>query len=229
MNCFAIAISLGLQHGVPLEEFVDAFLFTRFEPNGRVEGNRKIQRSTSVIDYIFRELAITYLARNDLEQVSEEDLKSDAVVAREDPDAELDQDQERVRVLDEKLEVPTMEVPTGAGDARSGSATSAPTATSTGNGQDKTNGVSSPVAGGAAVQGGAPGGGSEPMSGTPQLTGSTPAVSTFEGGVPMAVALRQARISGYEGDACDECGQFTLVRNGTCLKCVSCGATTGCS
>src|SRR5262249_39049038 len=58
-NCFAIAVSLGLQHGVPLEEFVDAFTFTRFEPNGVVSGNPHIKMATSIIDYIFRELAIT--------------------------------------------------------------------------------------------------------------------------------------------------------------------------
>ena len=63
-NCFAIAVSLGLQHGVPLEEYVDAFLFTRFEPNGIVQGNPYIKMSTSIIDYIFRELAITYLGRH---------------------------------------------------------------------------------------------------------------------------------------------------------------------
>ena len=79
MNCFAIAISLGLQHGVPLEEFVDAFLFTRFEPNGLVTGNDSIKMSTSIIDYIFREMAITYLGRNDLEQVAPEDLRVDAL------------------------------------------------------------------------------------------------------------------------------------------------------
>ena len=78
-NCFAIAISLGLQHGVPLEEFVDAFLFTRFEPNGMVQGNPHIKMTTSIIDYIFRELAITYLGRHDLAQVSPEDLRGDAI------------------------------------------------------------------------------------------------------------------------------------------------------
>ena len=74
MNCFAIAISLGLQHGVPLEEFVEAFVFTRFEPNGPVKLNDRIKMSTSIIDYIFRELAITYLGRHDLAQVQQEDL-----------------------------------------------------------------------------------------------------------------------------------------------------------
>ena len=79
MNCFAIAISLGLQHGVPLEEFVDAFVFTRFEPNGMVTGNPHIKMSTSIIDYIFRELAITYLGRHDLAQVKPEDLRHDTI------------------------------------------------------------------------------------------------------------------------------------------------------
>src|SRR6516162_5422473 len=78
-NCFAIAVSLGLQHGVPLEEFVDAFVFTRFEPNGIVQGNPHIKMTTSIIDYIFRELAITYLGRHDLAHVSPEDLRGDAM------------------------------------------------------------------------------------------------------------------------------------------------------
>ena len=78
-NCFAIAVSLGLQHGVPLEEFVDAFLFTRFEPNGMVQGNPHIKMTTSIIDYIFRELAITYLGRHDLAHVIPEDLRGDAL------------------------------------------------------------------------------------------------------------------------------------------------------
>ena len=79
MNCFAIAISLGLQHGVPLEEFVEAFCFTRFEPNGPVKLNDRIKMSTSIVDYIFRELAITYLDRYDLAQVQAEDLRMDSV------------------------------------------------------------------------------------------------------------------------------------------------------
>ena len=78
-NCFAIAVSLGLQHGVPLEEYIDAFLFTRFEPNGIVQGNPYIKMSTSIIDYIFRELAITYLDRKDLAHVLPEDLRGDAM------------------------------------------------------------------------------------------------------------------------------------------------------
>ncbi len=66
MNNFAIAISLGLQYGVPLEEFVDAFLDTKFEPSGKVYGNDRILSATSILDYIFRELAVSYLGKEDL-------------------------------------------------------------------------------------------------------------------------------------------------------------------
>jgi len=79
MNNFAMAISLGLQHGVPLDEFVDAFTFTRFEPNGIVIGNEAIKNSTSVIDYIFRELAISYLGREDLAHVMPQDIMPDTI------------------------------------------------------------------------------------------------------------------------------------------------------
>ena len=78
LNCFAISISLGLQHGVPLEEFIDAFVFTRFEPSGIVAGNERIKMATSVIDYIFRELAVNYLGRTDLAHVEPEEIKSKA-------------------------------------------------------------------------------------------------------------------------------------------------------
>src|SRR5437667_3362915 len=69
INNFAIAISLGLQYGVPLEEYVDAFTFTRFEPNGPVQGNDSIKYATSIIDYVFRELAVSYLSRFDLAHI----------------------------------------------------------------------------------------------------------------------------------------------------------------
>ncbi len=69
MNNFAIAVSIGLQYGVPLEEYVDAFVFTRFEPAGEVTGNDSIRRATSILDYLFRELAVSYLDREDLSEV----------------------------------------------------------------------------------------------------------------------------------------------------------------
>ncbi len=74
MNNFAIAISLGLQYGVPLEEYVEAFTFTRFEPAGFVQGNDAIKNATSILDYIFRELAISYLGRNDLAHIAPEEI-----------------------------------------------------------------------------------------------------------------------------------------------------------
>ena len=74
LNSFAIAVSLGLQYGVPLEEYVDAFTFTRFEPNGMVSGHDHIKMTTSVLDLIFRDLALSYLGRTDLVQVKPDDL-----------------------------------------------------------------------------------------------------------------------------------------------------------
>jgi ribonucleoside-diphosphate reductase alpha chain len=79
MNNFAISISMGLQYGVPLEEYVDAFLFTRFEPSGEVRGNDTIRHATSILDYIFRELAVSYLGRADLAQVDPFDARGDGL------------------------------------------------------------------------------------------------------------------------------------------------------
>src|SRR5205085_5673957 len=114
-NCFAIAISLGLQHGVPLEEFVDAFLFTRFEPNGMVQGNPHIKMTTSIIDYIFRELAITYLGRHDLAHVQPEDLRGDAL-HREDHEPEFEDEE----VVEERLVEPEAPLPKAFATPRSG-------------------------------------------------------------------------------------------------------------
>jgi ribonucleoside-diphosphate reductase alpha chain len=79
MNSFSIAISIGLQYGVPLEEFVEAFSYTRFDPSGIVQGNDTIKMATSVLDYIFRELAISYLDRTDLANVEQSDVRHDAM------------------------------------------------------------------------------------------------------------------------------------------------------
>ena len=79
MNNFAIAVSVGLQYGVPLEEFVDAFTFTRFEPAGMVQGNDSIKNATSILDYVFRELAVSYLDRTDLAHVAPQGARWQAV------------------------------------------------------------------------------------------------------------------------------------------------------
>ena len=82
MNNFAIAISLGLQYGVPLDEYVDAFIDTKFEPSGKVDGNDRILSASSILDYVFRELAISYLGREELAHTpsiaSTADISTDA-------------------------------------------------------------------------------------------------------------------------------------------------------
>ena len=92
MNNFAIAVSIGLQYGVPLEEFVEAFTFTRFEPSGKVHGNTEIKFSTSVLDYIFKELAISYLGRDDFsnhDQSEATELIPNEYVKNKNKDAEI--------------------------------------------------------------------------------------------------------------------------------------------
>ena len=226
MNCFAIAISLGLQHGVPLDEFVDAFVFTRFEPNGIVSGNPHIKMGTSVIDYVFRELAITYLGRTDLAQVTPEDLRSDTTGR---PDAEPDFDEEvatPARMLDDEAERTRMRVPRTR-HLKVGFVSEE-------NLPEEDQPIAFPHQAAATATGAEMG--MATSAPTPQVI--VPAAAATAAGhasvVPQAAArerelIRQARIKGYEGDPCTECGQFTMVRNGTCLKCISCGSTSGCS
>jgi ribonucleoside-diphosphate reductase alpha chain len=134
-------VSLGLQHGVPLEEFVEAFVGVRFDPAGMVQGHPTIRSGTSIVDFIFRELAVNYLGRNEFKQ-AEDDGKPQ-------PEPEW---------VEEDAPQPVR--------------------------AEKASGV--------------------------------------------GMALRAARMKGYEGEACPACGMFTLVRSGACLKCDDCGATTGC-
>ncbi len=206
MNNFAIAISIGLQYGVPLEEFVEAFTFTRFEPSGIVEGNDTIKMATSVLDYIFRELAISYLGRNDLAHAEPEDLLPDTIgrgaKAEDSPAPAADP------VYEEFLRVAStgyvrnqfLVLNGGAGTAQSASNGAA------------ANGAAQGLAG---------------HSGTAEAL-AVEAVVTETVDRELTL-MREARMKGYEGDSCGECGNFTLVRNGTCLKCTTCGATSGCS
>jgi len=174
MDCFAIAISLGLQYGVPLERFVDQFTFTRFEPSGVVEGNDTIKMATSILDYIFRELAISYLDRGDLAHIQPGDLLPDTV---------------------------------GKGEAESNLMRRA---ASNGFMRNKLT----------VLDGGA--------GRLPDMDGAL-ALSSMPAEDLRLERIRAARLKGYEGDSCEECGNFTLIRNGTCLKCDTCGATSGCS
>jgi ribonucleoside-diphosphate reductase alpha chain len=212
-NCFAIAVSLGLQHGVPLEEFVDAFVFTRFEPNGIVGGNPHIKMATSIIDYIFRELAVTYLGRYDLAHVEPESLRGDAL-HRDEPDYEGEEIVAE-RIVDSKgsrrLAVPkSAHVEPGPAPATTNGGADGPT------GRAKNGNPVKPVSGGYAA--------------TPAAPPAKPAAATASaGGLLLADRIKQARAKGYEGDPCSSCGQLTLVRSGACAKCDTCGETSGCS
>ena len=206
MNNFAIAISIGLQYGVPLEEFVEAFTFTRFEPSGMVEGNDAIKMATSILDYIFRELAISYLGRNDLAHVQPADLMPDTVgkgVAGIEP-ARWRRPQPMSPRWCSASPRPAM----SATSSRCCRAARRGATTSDGN---------------VAVAMGAPV--TEAASCAAGLQAST-ALSQPDVRIEQ---IRAARMKGYEGDSCGECGNFTLVRNGTCLKCDTCGGTSGCS
>ncbi|MEM6466672.1 MAG: hypothetical protein AAF679_09230 [Pseudomonadota bacterium] len=213
MNNFAIAISIGLQYGVPLEEFVDAYTFTRFEPAGRVEGNDTIKMSTSVLDYIFRELAISYLGRNDLAHVEPDDFSVGTIGSPQEREAVKTEAEED---LDKVLKV------TSAGFVRSTNLYLLRQP------QDdaSTNTVEVEAAGvePAPVVLSAGGGGASSIA-----IGSVSATPGVGASADQAKLRQEARLKGYEGDACPECGNFTLVRNGTCLKCDTCGSTTGCS
>ncbi|MDZ7719493.1 MAG: vitamin B12-dependent ribonucleotide reductase [Balneolaceae bacterium] len=165
-NCFAIAISLGLQHGVPLEEFVDAFTFTKFEPSGMVNGSPHVKMTTSVIDYIFRELAVTYLGREDLAHVAPEDILKRKLRPSEEEEladevAKKSQTKNKTKTVNEGANVIQKE----------------------------------------------------------QYQQEDDAESDYD----------RAKQLGYTGDSCSECGSMTMIRNGTCLKCMTCGSTTGCS
>jgi len=216
MNNFAIAISIGLQYGVPLEEFVEAFTFTRFEPNGIVQGNDAIKNATSILDYVFRELAVSYMGRNDLAHVEPSDLRADALGQGADEGALPETGEREVAATDEALNA-VMKV-ASTGYVRSNLYVLNPK-------QQKA--ATEAVEQTAEVMRAA-GGGAASVTATATTVQVEAAVSGGgNGGRARQVAM--ARMQGYEGDSCDECGNFTLVRNGTCMKCDTCGGTTGCS
>jgi ribonucleoside-diphosphate reductase alpha chain len=202
---------VGLQYGVPLEEFVEAFTFTRFEPAGQVQGNDTIKNATSILDYIFRELAVSYLGRHDLAHVEPADIGFDAL---------------------------------GKGEAQAGDAPKppapVPAARILSTGYVRQHNLSNVyvIPGGAA----APSGGNGVMAlreraetmvsataAAVAYDASTVAGASVQTAVIVDAQREMARMKGYEGESCGECGNFTMVRNGTCLKCDTCGSTSGCS
>ena len=192
MNNFAIAVSIGLQYGVPLEEFVEAFTFTRFEPQGIVSGNDAIKMSTSILDYTFRELAISYLDRHDLGHVDREDLEVSTTGAGEAQSELVNKVTSRGFIRKQGLVVYSNATTAAAAPAEEAVTTM--------------------------------------RAATPEAAVVTEAVATTSNAEAVtAERVQQARMQGYEGESCPECQNFTLVRNGTCLKCNTCGSTTGCS
>ncbi|HWA92037.1 MAG TPA: vitamin B12-dependent ribonucleotide reductase [Rhizomicrobium sp.] len=240
MDGFAIAISVGLQYGVPLEEFVEAFTFTKFEPAGMVMGNDSIKNATSILDYIFRELAISYLGRYEL-----------AHVPPGDPDVGDGVDD------------------TGQDDRAREVVQAVKSVASTGFVRGQIHRTIAVVRGGAQpkmmeeqshdhhhhhdeepveeifadetvdlseIRGAVLEAAGNPVSDLVNAVGAamiqrSEAAAEKSGKARDMQARRaaEARMKGYEGDACGSCGNFTLVRNGTCMKCNTCGSTSGCS
>ncbi|KGJ20953.1 vitamin B12-dependent ribonucleotide reductase [Paracoccus sanguinis] len=196
MNNFAIAVSVGLQYGVPLEEFVDAFTFTRFEPAGMVQGNDSIKNATSILDYIFRELAVSYLDRTDLAHVKPNGTSFDDLGnGHREGQPEL--------------------VPAETGASKSVELLKQ--ISSTGYLRKRMPQELMVLQGG--------------VSTVAVASGLAEEAAVFES-TTVAVTMdarTKAKMQGYEGDPCGECGNYTLVRNGTCMKCNTCGGTSGCS
>ncbi|WP_454849139.1 vitamin B12-dependent ribonucleotide reductase [Rhizobium binxianense] len=252
MNNFAIAISLGLQYGVPLEEYVEAFTFTKFEPAGIVIGNDAIKNATSILDYVFRELAVSYLGRHDLAHVDTSDFSNTALgKGIQDGKTNL------VSTGWTRGYKPTL-VSGTAGERQTaepkGAATAAPARASSG-------GTVTAFAGAAARK-------LEPATAistseivafkrdyeerakelaeeiaeeVAEETGNDATAlfsdkaeadaASAKAEAKKVEAERRARsiMQGYTGNMCTECQNFTMVRNGTCEKCDTCGATSGCS
>jgi ribonucleoside-diphosphate reductase alpha chain len=262
INNFAIGISLGLQYGVPLEEYVDAFTFTRFEPSGPVQGNDSIKFATSILDYVFRELAVSYLSRFDLAQVEPAETSFDAlgkgVVEGKQPAQPASRYVSRglTRSRTDKLVVMPRSVGVGGGNVSNASASGTSGGSERGSGTERANAASPAHAGGGTAgegRGGATSAKVTALAGARSVYGhvegtmalkpertataealeSSPLPSSREARAEAkayaAEKRAEAKAQGYEGEACGECGNFTLVRNGTCMKCNTCGSTTGCS
>jgi ribonucleoside-diphosphate reductase alpha chain len=233
INNFAIAVSLGLQYGVPLEEYVDAFTFTRFEPSGPVQGNDSIKYATSILDYLFRELAVSYLSRFDLAHVEPSEGNFDALGKGVEEGKAPAQGTARyvsrglTRSRTDKLVVMPGGTPSpalageGRGGGPGGAASSKVTSIA----------AAGPSARAHAIEGATalkPERAPSPTEALENLPWSR-TDARAEAKALAAEKRAEAKAQGFEGEACGECGNFTLVRNGTCLKCNTCGSTTGCS
>ncbi len=227
INNFAIAVSLGLQYGVPLEEYVDAFTFTRFEPAGPVQGNDSIKYATSILDYVFRELAVSYMSRFDLAHVDPSESNFDAMGKGVEEGRAPEQPNNKylskglTRSRTDNLVVMRGATEPQADARGSGNVTSMTSHGPTARSNDT-------VEGAVALKQEA----QHDLSPTEKLEALqwSKAGAAREQTAPSKAERRaEAKAKGYEGEMCGECGHFSLVRNGTCMKCDTCGSTTGCS
>jgi ribonucleoside-diphosphate reductase alpha chain len=232
INNFAIAVSLGLQYGVPLEEYVDAFTFTRFEPAGPVQGNDSIKYATSILDYVFRELAVSYMSRYDLAHVDPTESGFDALGKGVAEGKTPEGNQPAMKYLSKGL---TRSRTDNLVMMRSAPVTSAGSET-TDISEVRMAYSNSRAEGGAGSVTALKAESVEPQfSPTEKLEAQawskagSAAAATTTAAPSKAERRAEAKAKGYEGEMCSECGNFTLVRNGTCMKCDTCGSTTGCS
>lgn len=216
MNNFAIAISLGLQYGVPLDEYVEAFTFTRFEPAGMVMGNDRIKNATSIMDYVFRELAVSYLDRNDLAHVNPDSPTSlSKGVAEEQgvrPQAGASAPVPAERFVSRGMtrgKVANKSLMIVSGDHQYNPVQAMQTSTVTALRSATALKIDpAPTALNAAEL--------DPIPSPPPSTDKH--------------QLRaEAQMKGYTGDQCSNCNSMRMKVSGHCMVCEDCGTTTGCS
>ena len=238
LNNFAIAISLGLQYGVPLEEYVHAFTYTKFEPAGMVQGNDAIRSASSILDYIFRELAVSYLNRHDLAHVDTSDFNNTALgkgihEGRADAFSKgLTRGHKPTLVSSQTVTAHDVKGSASAMPAKSG----ASVITAIGSAARKLEPVSdaatafkrdyeeraAELAEEMAME--------EPVTALFSDAAAADAASVkAEAKKKEADRRMKSILQGYTGNMCPECANFTMVRNGTCEKCDTCGSTSGCS
>ena len=207
MNNFAIAVSIGLQYGVPLREFSDAFTFTRFEPSGLVQENASIKSATSILDYIFRELAISYLGREDLGHTTSALAIDFTGLGKGKDEGRLSK--ETLAAIDHITKL------TSSGYIRR-------TLADRRNGKKRLKNANQDANQGAnhAESGSTP---------LPERNVSEENMALVAGGGEREAELAPIIANEGIGDACENCGHITLVRSGSCLACSTCGMTTGCS
>ena len=218
MNNFAIAISLGLQYGVPLDEYVEAFTFTRFEPAGMVMGNDRIKNATSILDYVFRELAVSYLDRDDLAHVNPDSPTSLGKGVAEDKGAPRVAAAAPAPVPAERFvsrgmtrgKVNNKSLMIVAGDSYINPVQAMQTSTVTALRSATALKVDAQLA---------------PAAFAPAELSPIPSPPPSK---DAGLLRAEAQMKGYTGDQCTECHNFPMVRNGTCLKCDTCGTRTGC-